>query len=173
MKFLTTQVTLFLQNKPDRRNLRLLFNFLLILLAMITVYSVVFHILMLREGQTYSWLTGFYWTLTVMSTLGFGDITFYSDLGRSFSILVLLSGMLFLLVLFPFTFINFFYSPWMKAQEQARVPRELPESMKGHVILTRYGPITEALIKKLDRFKYESLYWYQTLQKDCGYGNWA
>jgi voltage-gated potassium channel len=155
MKFLTNQVTLFLQNKPDRRNLRLLFNFLLILIGMITIYSVVFHILMLREGQTYSWLTGFYWTLTVMSTLGFGDITFYSDLGRSFSILVLLSGMLFLLVLFPFTFINFFYSPWMKAQEQSRVPREMPETMKGHVILTRYGPITEALIKKLDRFKYE------------------
>jgi Trk K+ transport system NAD-binding subunit len=166
MKFLTTQVTLFLQNKPDRRNLRLLFNFLLILLGMITVYSVVFHILMLREGQTYSWLTGFYWTLTVMSTLGFGDITFYSDLGRSFSILVLLSGMLFLLVLFPFTFINFFYSPWMKAQEQARVPRELPESMKGHVILTRYGPITEALIKKLDRFKYE----YTVLVSDLAEG---
>jgi Trk K+ transport system NAD-binding subunit len=133
---------------------------------MITVYSVVFHILMLREGQTYSWLTGFYWTLTVMSTLGFGDITFYSDLGRSFSILVLLSGMLFLLVLFPFTFINFFYSPWMKAQEQARVPRELPESMKGHVILTRYGPITEALIKKLDRFKYE----YTVLVSDLAEG---
>jgi voltage-gated potassium channel len=166
MKFLTTQVTLFLQNKPDRRNLRLLFNFLLILVAMITVYSVLFHILMLREGQSYSWLTGFYWTLTVMSTLGFGDITFHSDLGRSFSILVLLSGMLFLLVLFPFTFINFFYSPWMKAQEQARVPRELPMDTKGHVILTKYGPISEALIKKLNRFKYD----YVVLVEDLNEG---
>ncbi len=155
MKFLTSQMTFFLQNKPDRRNLRLLSNFLLILLAMITVFTVIFHILMLREGQEFSWLTGFYWTLTVMSTLGFGDITFSSDLGRFFSIVVLLSGMLFLLVLFPFTFINFFYSPWMKAQEQARVPREMPVGLKGHVILTKYGPVTEALIKKLDRFKYD------------------
>lgn len=155
MKFLTAQITLFLQSKPDRKNLRLLFNFLLILFGMITVFSVIFHLLMQREGQSFSWLTGFYWTLTVMSTLGFGDITFNSDLGRLFSIVVLLSGMLFLLVLFPFTFINFFYSPWMKAQEQARVPRELPKNMKGHVILTRYGPVTEALIKKLDRFKYQ------------------
>ncbi|MEB2777570.1 NAD-binding protein [Algoriphagus sp. D3-2-R+10] len=154
MKFLTAQITLFLQNKPDRKNLRLLFNFLLILAGMITVFSVIFHLLMQSEGQSFSWLTGFYWTLTVMSTLGFGDITFNSDLGRLFSIMVLLSGMLFLLVLFPFTFINFFYSPWMKAQEQARVPRELPKKMKGHIILTRYGPVTEALIKKLDRFKY-------------------
>lgn len=155
MKFLTAQITLFLQSKPDRKNLRLLFNFLLILVGMITVFSVIFHLLMQREGQSFSWLTGFYWTLTVMSTLGFGDITFNSDLGRLFSIVVLLSGMLFLLVLFPFTFINFFYSPWMKAQEQARVPRELPKNMKGHVILTRYGPVTEALIKKLNRFKYQ------------------
>jgi voltage-gated potassium channel Kch len=54
----------------------------------------------------------------------------------------------------------------MKAQEQARVPRELPESMKGHVILTRYGPITEALIKKLDRFKYE----YTVLVSDLAEG---
>lgn len=155
MKFLGAQISFLLQNKPDRKNLRLLFNFLLVLLGMITVFSVIFHLLMLREGQTFSWLTGFYWTLTVMSTLGFGDITFHSDFGRLFSIVVLLSGMLFLLVLFPFTFINFFYSPWIKAQDQSLVPRELPKTIQGHVILTRYGPITEPLIKKLHRFNYE------------------
>ena len=49
------------------------------MLAMITAYSVAFHWLMAAEGQQHSWLTGFYWTLTVMSTLGFGDITFTSD----------------------------------------------------------------------------------------------
>jgi len=58
------------------------------------------------EGEYYTWVTGFYWTLTVMSTLGFGDITFTSDLGRIFSIIVLLSGVIFLLVLLPFTFIQ-------------------------------------------------------------------
>jgi voltage-gated potassium channel len=166
MKFLGAQLTFLLQNRPDRKNLRLLLNFLLILGGMITVFSVIFHLLMLREGQTFSWLTGFYWTLTVMSTLGFGDITFHSDLGRLFSIVVLLSGMLFLLVLFPFTFINFFYSPWMKAQEQTRVPRQLPQNIHGHVILTRYGPITEPLIKKLDRFNYE----YVVLVSDLSEG---
>lgn len=154
MKFLSAQITLLLNNRPDRRNLKILFRFIMILLVMITVFSIVFHYLMMREGQDFSFVTGFYWTLTVMSTLGFGDITFHSDAGRLFSILVLLSGMLFLLVLFPFTFINFFYSPWMKAQEQAKVPSELPKNTSGHVILTRYGTVTEALIKKLDRFNY-------------------
>ncbi len=154
MKFLSSQMSFFLENKPDRKNLKLLARFIAILLIMITVFTVIFHLLMLREERTFSWVTGFYWTLTVMSTLGFGDITFHSDLGRFFSVVVLLSGMLFLLVLFPFTFINFFYSPWMKAQEQALVPRSLPPDITGHVILTKYGTVTEALIKKLDRFKY-------------------
>ena len=114
MKFLPTQLILFLRNSPERRNLKLLFRFLVVLLILVLAFTVIFHLLMLREGQQHTWITGFYWTLTVMSTLGFGDITFHSDLGRFFSIVVLLSGMVFLLILFPFTFINFFYSPWMK-----------------------------------------------------------
>jgi Trk K+ transport system NAD-binding subunit len=118
------------------------------------VFTIIFHLLMLREGQRFSWITGLYWTLTVMSTLGFGDITFHSDLGRLFSIIVLLSGMVFLLILFPFTFINFFYAPWMRAREDAQVPRELPENTSGHVVLTKYGPVTESLIAKLDQFGY-------------------
>ncbi|CAN5861659.1 potassium channel protein [soil metagenome] len=154
MKFLPTQLIIFLKSKPDRRNLTLLFKFLIVLLVLITVFTVIFHLLMLREGRVFSWITGFYWTLTVMSTLGFGDITFNTDMGRFFSIVVLLSGMVFLLILFPFTFINFFYSPWMKAQADAQVPRELPADTSGHVVLTRHGPVTEALIKKLNQFHY-------------------
>jgi hypothetical protein len=56
------------------------------------------------EGRQFSWITGFYWTLTVMSTLGFGDITFASDLGFVFSMIVLLSGIVFLLIMLPFRF---------------------------------------------------------------------
>ncbi len=39
---------------------------------------------MAAEGQDHSWITGVYWTLTVMSTLGFGDITFATDLAAAF-----------------------------------------------------------------------------------------
>jgi Trk K+ transport system NAD-binding subunit len=42
----------------------------------------------------------------------------------------------------------------MKAQENARVPRAPPDATSGHVVLTRYGPVTEALIKKLNQFNY-------------------
>ena len=101
-------------------------QFMATLIAMVTVYSVLFHYLMAWEGREYSWITGVYWTLTVMSTLGFGDITFHTDLGLLFSIIVLLSGMVFMLTLLPFTFIQFFYAPWMEAQAEARAPRQLP-----------------------------------------------
>lgn len=114
------------------------------------------------EGRDYSWISGFYWTLTVMSTLGFGDITFNSDLGRLFSIVVLMSGIVFLLVMLPFTFIQFFYAPWLEAQNRSRAPRELPTSTKGHVIITNYDPVTKSLIEKLKSYDYD----YVLLQSD-------
>ena len=92
MKFLPAQLYYLLGERAMRRNLRALASYLLLLTATIAAYSILFHAIMLYEGQEHSWLTGFYWTLTVMSTLGFGDITFQSDLGRAFSIVVLLSS---------------------------------------------------------------------------------
>ena len=130
-------------------------KFMLILTSMITIYSVLFHFLMILEDQRFSWITGFYWALTVMSTLGFGDITFTSDLGKLFSVIVLLSGLIFLLIMLPFTFIQFFYAPWLEAQTKARAPRELPEDTHGHVILTRTDPITMNLIHRLKQYQYE------------------
>ena len=144
----------FVRNRAGRRNLRTLLQFLAALAAMVVVYSILFHYIMAWEGHDYTWITGVYWTLTVMSTLGFGDITFHSDLGRAFSILVLLSGTMFMLILLPFTFIQFFYAPWMEAQAAARAPRSLPEDVSGHVVLTNYGPVDVALVKKLQQYKY-------------------
>jgi hypothetical protein len=94
----------------------MLMKFLLILTSMVTIYSILFHFLMILEDKQYSWITGFYWALTVMSTLGFGDITFNTDLGKLFSFVVLLSGVIFMLIMLPFTFIQFFYAPWLEAQ---------------------------------------------------------
>lgn len=154
LKTFPAEIIAVIRGRRGRRNLRVLARFFLVLAALIAVYSVLFHVLMLREGQDHTWITGLYWTLTVMSTLGFGDITFHTDIGRLFSILVLFSGMIFLLVLFPFTFIEFFYEPWMNAQAAARAPRELPATMEGHVLITNYDPVTEALIRRLQLHDY-------------------
>lgn len=153
-KSVTAQLSSVLRSRRGQRDLRSLAHFFFVLAVMVTVYSVIFHVLMELEGQDHTWITGFYWTLTVMSTLGFGDITFQTDVGRLFSILVLLSGTIFLLVLLPFTFIEFFYEPWMKAQEAGRTPKRLPADTRGHVLLTRYDAVTQALIARLEKYHY-------------------
>ena len=110
VKFLSSSVAALSGRESSReKNFKLLGRFFLTLVGMVVIFSVIFHVLMAWEGQQHSWLTGFYWSFTVMSTLGFGDITFQSDIGRLFSIFVLLSGVIFLLILLPFTLIEFFY----------------------------------------------------------------
>jgi Trk K+ transport system NAD-binding subunit len=152
MKYVLSQLSYFFQNKTMKKNLRILSKFLVVIAATIIIYTILFHFIMEYEGRQFSWITGFYWTLTVMSTLGFGDITFTSDLGRTFSMIVLLSGIVFLLIMLPFTFIRFFYAPWLQSQAQARTPRELPEGTENHVIMTNYEPIAMSLIRNLNQY---------------------
>jgi Trk K+ transport system NAD-binding subunit len=151
MKFLIPQLAVLMQGSGRKSNVKLLVRFLVLLATVIVLYSVLFHVIMEHEGQSHTWVTGFYWTLTVMSTLGFGDITFAGDLGRVFSILVLLSGIVFLMIMLPFTFIRFFYAPWLEAQNKARAPRSMPASLRGHVVLTHFDNVAANLIHGFDR----------------------
>ncbi len=164
MKYQLGQFIHILTGRKER-NIKMLMKFLLILATMVTIYSVLFHFLMILENKEFSWITGFYWSLTVMSTLGFGDITFTSDLGKLFSLVVLLSGLIFLLIMLPFTFIQFFYAPWLEAQTKARAPRELPENTQGHIILTSDDSITMNLIQKLNQYQYEYVIVTEDIQR--------
>jgi len=174
LKFLPIQLVFLLQSASHRKNILLLVKFLGFLLATIAFYSVLFHLLMLYEGHEYSWITGLYWTLTVMSTLGFGDITFQTDLGRLFSIIVLTTGMIMLLVMLPFFFIQFLWAPWVEAQARNRTPRSLPAEITNHVVITSFDPITEKLVVKLKRRRREYVMVVADLQRagelyDAGY----
>jgi voltage-gated potassium channel len=131
-----------------RRQLKTVLLLVVVFVVMVAVFSALFHALMDREGRAYSWPTSVYWTLTTMTTLGFGDITFESDAGRVFSVVVLLSGSTFLLVMLPFVFIQFVFMPWMSDRERRRSPRHVPAGMRGHLILTSMGPVEEALIER-------------------------
>ena len=132
---------------------RALVGLLLLVIAIVLVYSAIFHELMKREGHEYSWITSAYWTVQTMTTLGYGDLIFTSDVGHLFSILVLTTGVLLLFVLLPFMLIQFVYAPWLEARNAARTPRALPADTKGHVILTAYGPVEAALIERLTQFR--------------------
>lgn len=152
MKTLGTQIATFLSTRDAKRNLATLAKFFITLTVLILLYTVLFHVIMLSiEGREFSWFTGLYWTLTVMSTLGFGDITFESDVGRLFSVVVLLSGIVLLLIMMPFMFIHNFYAPWLEARIRARAPRSVPESVSGHVLIATWDMIAPALIGKLNR----------------------
>jgi voltage-gated potassium channel len=152
VKHVAILVTALLARGQQRANLRVLLALIGILSVIVILFSVIFHVIMAKEGQEHSWVTGFYWTIVAMSTLGFGDVTFTSDLGRIFSVLVVSTGTVLMLIILPFSFIQFFYAPWLEARDAARAPRHLPPSMTGHVLLTNYGSVGQALILRLRQF---------------------
>lgn len=137
-----------LSRSERRRNIRLVVSLCTILVLLVAVFSSIFHFLMSREDRQYSWTTGVYWTLTVMSTLGFGDITFESDAGRIFSVIVLVSGALFILVLLPFVFIQFVFMPWVAWRDANRAPRRVADDRGDHLVLVGDGPIVEAIVQR-------------------------
>ena len=149
MKFLGSHLSYMLEKHQSRKNLKAFVKYLAFLTIVITGFSFLFHVIMLGEGREYSWVTGLYWTLTVMSTLGFGDITFTSDLGRLFSIVVLMSGILLLMIMLPFAFIRFFYAPWLDAHIRTQAPRRIPAETTGHVLLTAWETIQRDLAERL------------------------
>ena len=143
--------TLLARETKPRRQLAPFVKYVVLLVAVVSLYGWLFHVIMAREGQDHSWFTGVYWALTVMSTLGLGDITFESDLGRVFSTLVLLTGMVLLLIILPFLFIRLVYAPWLEQRSRGRI-RELqsvPEGLTGHVLICVNDPIAPGLIRRL------------------------
>ena len=155
MKFLPAALYSLANGKSTgRRNLSQLLKLILIVLVFVLLSSAVFHLLMEREdrGGNFEWFDGIYWTMVTMTTLGYGEITFQSGLGKLFSIGVMLFGMMSMLVILPFAFIRFAYEPWMEAQNAARTPRSLPENTEGHVIITYLDPVSRALIHKLGQY---------------------
>ncbi len=137
--------TFFLGKRTSRRNAILISRLVFILLSLVVLNSILFNYLMHFENRHYSLATCIYWTVTNMSTLGLGDITFQSDPGRLFNVYVAVSGLAFILILVPFTFVKLF-------QSTERIHRELHRNIKDHVILTNYDHVSQTLIRKLKQF---------------------
>ena len=150
MKLVPPQLAYFFSDRQARRNIRSLLKYVALVVVIVIVFAAIFRFLMAEvEGVEHSWVTGFYWVLTVMSTLGFGDITFTSDVGRAFSVLVLLSGIILLLIVLPFAFIRYFYAPWLESQIRGRVPAFVPEDTSGHVIFAEWDDVAQDLAPRL------------------------
>ena len=147
-------IAFFLEHPGRRRGIVRLLWVLSAFLLIVILYSVLFHRLMLYEGRDYPGFTGVYWTLMTMSTTGFGEIHFNTVLGHAFTTAVLLSGTIFMLILLPLTFLQFFWMPWMEAQALRRRPRKLDAGTRDHVILVQHDAMSVALIGRLVQFQY-------------------
>ena len=118
---------------------------------MVVVHSVCFMALTQLEPGERSWIGAVYWTITTMSTLGYGDITFTSDAGRLFSLWVLLSGVVDMLVLLPFFVIQYVVTPWLDRRRAARTPRRVPPALRDHVLLVGSDAVTQTFAARAER----------------------
>ncbi len=127
-----------------RRNARILIAYFVFAASAVVIDSVLFQALMWwLEGKSYSFLNGVYWTLSTMSTLGLGDIVFTTTIGRMYTMFVLLTGIVLFLVVLPFAFIRFFYTPWLAS-------RAVPANISKHVIITGHGDLARPLSEAFD-----------------------
>ncbi len=153
MKSIASELAYFLRGRA-RKNLKVLLLYCGFLLVMILVYALMFRYLMWHlEGREFSFIAGAYWTITVMTTLGFGDITFHSDPGYIFAAIVTISGVVFLLIILPFGLISLFLAPWIEQRLRYRPTFELPPQTSGHILIFGVDPVTQALIRKLQSRK--------------------
>jgi voltage-gated potassium channel len=151
IKTLGTQLTLLLRERETRQDLVPFLKFLVFLLLVMLAFSGVFQVLMRTvERQDHSLISGFYWVLVTMSTLGFGDIVFQTDLGRTFSVFVLFSGVVLLLIVLPYIFLNYVAIPWLQASLRLQAPREVKDTLTDHVVLTGDDTLVQGTMKKLD-----------------------
>src|SRR5690625_4655379 len=141
------------QAQQKRRRARSLAGIGLGGMVLVFSYSALFHWLMAREGQSHDWATALYWTITTMSTLGYGDITFESAAGRLYSMVVLVSGVLLILVLLPYLFIQFVVTPWIAERDKARAPRRVPDTVCGHLLLVGLDTVNRTLMARAKRTK--------------------
>ncbi len=149
MKTIAAELAYFLRGRA-RQNLKVLMLYCAFLVAMVLVYAVLFRSLMWNlEGREFSLIAGIYWAITVMTTLGFGDITFHSDLGYIFAAVVTVSGVIFLLIILPFGLISLFLAPWIEHRLRNRLVTELPRETTGHVVIFGVDAVIRAFISKL------------------------
>jgi Trk K+ transport system NAD-binding subunit len=98
------------------------------------------------EDKSYGSYDALYWVVTTMVTLGFGDIVFTTNVGRIFTIIVSLTGIvLFFAILIPL----------VVAPIAQSISETLPmkSKLKGHVLIIGYNSMVESLINQFEELR--------------------
>ncbi len=99
------------------------------------------------EGEKISIVDGLYWVISTVTTVGYGDIVFKSDLGRIFSIFVQLFGIGFIFgIAFPYLII-----PWVEKRFLLSLPDEI--DMERHIVIFGYTNLTPFLCDQLENLR--------------------
>ncbi len=111
---------------------------------LVVVYSFVFIFLMVSaEGRSYTAVDAVYWVITTMTTQGAGDIVFVSSIGKIFSMVVELTG----IVLFFAILIPIVVAPVLQSV-RASVPTK--SKAQEHVLIVGYSPMVDTIIGELN-----------------------
>ena len=111
---------------------------------LVVVYSFVFLFLMVSaEGRAYTAVDAVYWVITTMTTQGAGDIVFVSSIGKIFSMVVELTG----IVLFFAILIPIVVAPVLQSV-RASVPTK--SKAQEHVLIVGYSPMVDTIIGELN-----------------------
>ena len=117
------------------------FYFLIALL----IYSEIFIVLKYYyENERYTILDGVYWVISTITTVGYGDVVFYSHIGKIFTIVVMLTGVLFV---FGFVF-PYVIMPWTEMKLKLSLPKSI-EGLRNHIMVCGYNKMSEELCKQL------------------------
>ncbi|MGA7470847.1 MAG: NAD-binding protein [Halobacteriota archaeon] len=111
---------------------------------LVVVYSFVFLFLMASaEGRSYTAVDAVYWVITTMTTQGAGDIVFVSSIGKIFSMVVELTG----IVLFFAILIPIVVAPVLQSV-RASVPTK--SKAQEHVLIVGYSSMVDTIIGELN-----------------------
>lgn len=126
--------------QDSRRQLRVaLFNIAILIPVGVIGFMVLEH---------FTFLEAFWLTIITLGTIGYGDIYARTDVGRLFTIGLILVG----LSAFAFGLqatASFFYSPALQALRQRRREQKKIDALSGHYIITGVGELADRTIRFL------------------------
>ncbi|MDQ1254463.1 MAG: voltage-gated potassium channel [Euryarchaeota archaeon] len=121
------------------------YRFAIILLLIL--YILVFEYLMILDNQpnNANIVTAIYFASSTIYTVGYGDVVFRSLVGRVFSVIVQIVGV----ILISGFLVNYVVTPWMDKVVKLRLPKKVFSGMKDHIIICGYNQLVETLIDEL------------------------